>query len=306
MKDVQQIETFLMVAQKLSFTRAAQSLLLTQSAVSHQISTLERNLGTLLFFREGKSIALTQAGLALQKNAPRIIALLAEVEEMVRAAAHPERGSLRIGASTTACQYLIPESLREFRESYPDYSLSITPGDSPAVIQLLLDGFIDLGIIIKSERIKQLQCATIFQDELGFLVSSQHPWARARKVDREQISSQHYILYTRSSATFQMIADYFTRHHLPLKNWTELGSMEAIKEIVKLGLGVSITAPWIARPELHEGSLTWLKLPSGYAKRQWCIAYRSNKRLSIAEQTFVGLCQAVAQQIAPPIFTSKS
>lgn len=297
MKDMHQLEVFRAVAQHLSFTRAAQALMLTQSAVSHQIAGLERHFGTPLFTREGRSITLTPAGHTLAQQSQQILTLLDEVEEAVRHSARPDMGKLRIGASPTACQYLIPESLREFRESYPQYSLSITPGDSPVITQLLLDGQIDLGIVIKSERLKQLHFVPLFQDELGFLVSALHPWARAGKVDRTQIAEQHYILYSRHSATFQTIERYFANHRMPLRNWTELGSMEAIKEIVKLGLGVSITAAWIARQELAERSLVWLNLPGGHARRTWCIAYRTGKRLSIAEQTFIGLCQAVAAQI---------
>jgi LysR family transcriptional regulator, low CO2-responsive transcriptional regulator len=297
MEDVHQLKVFQAVAQHLSFTRAAQSLFLTQSAVSHQIAALERHFNTRLIVREGRTISLTEAGTVLLQHARRVFAVLEETEQAVRLAARPDMGRLRIGASPTACQYLIPESLREFRESYPSFSLAVSPGDSPVVAERLLEGAIDLGLLIRSDRIKQLAYHELFEDELGFIVSPLHPWARAGKVDRRQIGEQHYVLYSRNSATFRTIERYFAHLKLPLRDWTELGSMDAIKELVKLGLGISITAPWIARAELEQKSLVWLRMPGRRLTRTWCIACRSGRLLSIAEQTFIGLCQSVASQL---------
>ena len=92
---------------------------------------------------------------------------------------NPESGILRVGASITACQYIVPAALREFRESFPAYSLRITPGDGPLVTQSLLDGSIDLGIVVRQHRRSKLAYHELFSDELGFLVSPLHPWARA-------------------------------------------------------------------------------------------------------------------------------
>src|SRR5688572_12101007 len=111
MEDVHQLRVFLAVAENLSFTRAAEALLLTQSAVSHQVAALERSLATSLFERRGRSVALTPAGRVLVDRSRRVFAALGEAEAAVRAAATPGLGRLRIGASSTACQYLIPESL---------------------------------------------------------------------------------------------------------------------------------------------------------------------------------------------------
>jgi DNA-binding transcriptional LysR family regulator len=300
MKDVHQLRVFLAVAENLSFTKAAQGLFLTQSAVSHQIARLERELGKPLVSREGRQIALTNAGQVLAQQARRVFAVLAEAETAVKAADRPDLGQLTIGASSTACQFLIPEALREFRECYPGYSLSILPGDTPLVTERLLEGSLDLGILTRSSRKARLRYYELFTDELGFLVSPLHPWAKAKKVDRRTLGEQRFVLYSRNSETFRIVERYLLRTGAPLRDWIELGSMEAIKELVKLGLGISITARWIARPQIAEGSLVWLPLRGGGAggtlKRTWCIAAAPQRKLSMAEQTFVGLCQAVATQ----------
>ena len=299
MEDVHKLRVFAAVAQYLSFTRAAQSLFLTQSAVSHAIASLEQELDAPLLRREGKRVSVTDAGRVLLDHSRRLFAALDEARAAVKRAARPDRGFLRIGASPAACQYLVPEALREFRESYPDFELSISVGDSPLMAQQLHVGTIDLGLLIRTERDKQLAFHDLFTDDLGLLVSSFHPLAKVDKLDRRHLADQHFVLYTRTSATFRMIERYLLRQEVPLRSFTELGSMEAIKELVKLGLGVSVAAPWIAAPEIAQGSLVWLKLPgAGTAlRRHWSIGCRAGRRLTIAEQTFLGLCRQTSQNL---------
>ncbi|HEX8914447.1 MAG TPA: LysR family transcriptional regulator [Humisphaera sp.] len=302
MQDVHALKVFAAVAEHLSFTRAAETLFLTQSAVSHQVAALERQLGTQLFERRGRTTVLTSPGRVLLDRARRVFAALDEATEAVRQASKPDLGRLRIGASPTACQYLVPESLREFRECFPGYSLAINPGDSPVVGERVAEGSIDLGIMIRPEgrgdRGSRLAYHDLFADELGFLVSPLHPWARAGKVDRRALGDQRMVLYGRASATYRTVERWFLKMKAPLRDPIELGSMEAIKELVKLGLGISIMAPWVAKPELTAGSLVWLPLPGGRVKRTWAVAAQAGKVLSLAEQTFVGLCRSASEPLA--------
>src|SRR6185437_9123067 len=156
MQDVHKLRIFGAVAQYLSFTRAAESLFLTQSAVSHQVASLEHELGAQLLRRENNRVSLTDAGRVLAEHARRVFAALDDANEAVKRAAKPGTGSMRIGVSPAACQYLVPEALREFRESYPEYELSVAVQDSPQVAQQVIDGTIDLGLLIRAEREKRL------------------------------------------------------------------------------------------------------------------------------------------------------
>src|SRR4051794_20764758 len=201
MLDVHQLRVFTAVAEKLSFTRAAEGLFLTQSAVSHQIASLERKLGCELLVRQGRTVALTPAGRELAHHAARVLAALDETEAAVRQAARPGQGRLRIGASTTACQFIIPEALREFRECFPEYSLSIVPGDSPAMVEALLNEQVDLALLIRPERQRKLSFHDLFEDELQLMVSPLHRWAKAGRVDRRQLGDEPMVLYGRASAT---------------------------------------------------------------------------------------------------------
>src|ERR1043166_4213210 len=288
--DSRQVRAFCVLARTGSFTQAARELHLTQSGVSHSMKALERDIGCRLLDRLGKKVVLTQAGEQLLQHATKI---LQEMENAREAMAHLGKwggGRLRLGASTTACQHLIPPVLREFKESFPDHAITIEPGDTPELVSALLRHRVDLAL--EPEKEPQLEFHPLFTDELDFIVSALHPWAKSGRVERNEISRQNYILYNKRSVTFRIVEEYFRREDMVLNTVIELGSMEAIKELVKLGLGASILAPWIARKEIEEGSLVALPLGRRKLERRWGILHWRGKRLNLAEETFIGLCES--------------
>jgi DNA-binding transcriptional LysR family regulator len=117
------------------------------------------------------------------------------------------------------------------------------------------------------------------------------------RVPREAIESETLVLYNKASQTFRLVAEYFREEKISLSNYIELGSMEAIKELVKIGLGAGVFAPWIARAELESGSLVSLPLGVRRLRRHWGVAHLKGRRLALAEETFVGLCQSVTETL---------
>jgi DNA-binding transcriptional LysR family regulator len=295
--DSRQLRAFSILARTGSFTTTAQELHLSQSAISHAMKALEQEIGCRLLDRMGKTVVLNQAGEQLLVHVEKVL------QEMDTARAELGRlgkwGSsrLRIGASTTACQHVLPAVLREFKESFPQCAISIEPGDTPEMIDALRAHRIDLAVNLEPRREEPLEFRPLFADELVFITSPLHPWAQAGKVVRDEIPRQHYILYGKGSYTFQMIERYFREEQIVLHSLLDLGNMEAIKELVKLGLGVSILAPWTARKELGEKSLVALPLGRRKLKRRWGVLHWRGRRLSLAEETFVGLCESVCAKI---------
>ncbi|MBL9200644.1 MAG: LysR family transcriptional regulator, partial [Opitutaceae bacterium] len=137
----------------------------------------------------------------------------------------------------------------------------------------------------------------LFQDELRFIIAPLHPWARAGRVPPAEIESETLVLYNKASQTFRLVAEYFREEKIALSNFIELGSMEAIKELVKIGIGAGVLAEWIARPELESGSLVSLPLGPRKLRRQWGVAHLKGRRLALAEETFVGLCQSATETL---------
>jgi LysR family transcriptional regulator, low CO2-responsive transcriptional regulator len=296
--DSRQLRAFVTLARTASFTLAAKELYLSQSAVSHSMKALEEDVGCRLFDRMGKKVLLTQAGEQLLHHTEKILQEMAKARAALGQLGKWGRQRLRIGASTTACEHILPPLLREFKESFPQCIIAIEPGDTPEVIELLRNNRIDLALALEPRHETQMEFQPLFSDELVFVLSPAHPWATRGRVIREEIPRQNYVLYNKTSFTFRMVEEYFRGENMVLNTVIELGSMEAIKELVKLGLGISIVAPWIAQKELREGSLVGLSLGRRKLKRTWGILHWRGRRLSLAEETFVGLCRTVTENLA--------
>ncbi|MGA2544114.1 MAG: LysR family transcriptional regulator [Verrucomicrobiota bacterium] len=290
--DSRQLRMFCVLVRTGSFTQAARELGVTQSGVSYSMKALENDTGCRLLDRLGKTVIPTQAGEQLLQYATRIMNDMDTARESLARLGKWGSGRLRLGASTTACQLLIPPVLREFKESFPAHAITLEPGDTPELVAALLGHRIDLALSLEVQREPQLKFHPLFTDDLQFIVAPLHPWAKAGRIDRPAIPRQNYILYSKRSITFRLIADYFRREQMELNTVIEAGSMEATKELVKLGLGVSILAPWITQKEIEEGSLVALPLGRRKLQRDWGILHWQGRQLNLAEETFIGLCQS--------------
>ncbi len=297
--DSRQLRAFATLALTGSFTRTARELHLSQSAISHSMKALERQVRCRLLDKVGKSVTLTQAGEQLLAHAHKILAEMQAARDRLSELGKWGHGRLRLCTSTTICQYLLPAVLREFKESFPQCVIHIEPGDTPNALDLLRQHRVDLALTLEPREESTFEFRYLFDDELQFLVSPAHPWARSGKVERSEIIRQRFILYTKHSYLYKMIDEYFHRQDIVLPTSIELGNMEAIKELVKLGLGVSILARWVARKELAEGSLCALPLGQRKLKRRWGFLLPKGQRLTLAPETFIGLCKSVVENFAP-------
>ena len=295
--DSRQIQAFQVLSKTGSFTETAKALHLSQSAISHSIKALEQNVGCRLVDRLGKRALLNQAGEQLLIRVEKILLEMSEARSELRRLGQWGHGRLRVSATPTACQYLLPSVLREFKESFPKCAILIEPGDTPQAIELLRQNRVDLALALEPPEEERITFRPLFSDELKFIVSPLHPWAKAGRVPREEIAQQNYILYNKASYTFRIIARYLSQESINLRSFLELGSMEAIKELVKLGLGVGILAPWIAQTEIEEGSLVAMPLGRRKLKRNWGLAHWQTRRLSLPEETFAGLCKSVSDNL---------
>ena len=296
--DTRQLLAFATLARLGSFTRAAQELYLTQGAVSHAIKALEEQAGCRLFERAGRRVALTQSGEQFLRHVDKIMAEMKTARRGLDELTRWGHGRLRLGASTTACQYILPTVLREFKQSFPKCVISIDPGDHARQLDQLLHNSIDLALMLEPEGLKELTFVPLFEDEMRFLVAPGHAWAREGRVLRDGFEDETLILYNHTSYTFRLVQEYFRTEELPLSNILELGSMDAIKELVKIGLGVGVLAPWVARREIESGALVSLPLGRRKLRRKWGVGHLRGRRLSLGEETFVGLCQSVTAELA--------
>lgn len=293
--DSYQLRAFAVLARTGSFTQAARELFVTQSGVSHAMKALERDIGCRLLDRLGRKVVLTEAGEALLRRANRIGDEMQAARDELAQLGRWGHGRLRIGASATACQYLLPAVLREFKESFPHCQIIIAPGDAAESLQAVADRRVDLAVSLSPGPADDLEFIPLFEDELVFAMSPLHPWAQAGRVVREEIPRQNLVVYRKGSQTWRMTVDYFAQEDMVLNTVIELGSMEAIKELLKVGLGIGVMAPWVMAKELQDGSLVALPLGRRKLRREWGLVHWQGRRLTLAEETFAGLCRDACQ-----------
>ena len=273
------------------FTTAAREVFLSQSAVSHSVKALEQDVGCRLFDRIGKKVLLTQAGETLLVHAERVLHEMGLARETLEHLNKWGQSRVRIGASSTTCQYILPSVLRKFKEEYPDCLITIEPADVSDSLDLLENNRIDLAITLEPDQLDKLRFEPLFTDTLMFIVSPSHEWAVNDQVIRRQISKQKFVLYNKGSQTFRMIEQFFHRDGIGINTLIEFGSMDAIKELVKLGLGISVMAPWVAREEIEEGTIVALPLGRRLLRRQWGVLTWRQRAMNLPEEKFVALCR---------------
>jgi DNA-binding transcriptional LysR family regulator len=295
--DSRQLHAFSILARTGSFTQTARELFLTQSAVSHSMKSLETDVGCRLLDRLGKKVSLTQAGEQLLVHAERVL------EEMSLARAGLERlgkwgtGRLRLVAPAALCAYLLPSVLREFKDSFPQSLISVEVADSAMAVGMIEANRADLALTLEHKSEDRLQFAPLFSDELVFIAAPNHPWARAHSVPPAEIPRQSMVVYGKHSLTWRIVDSHFRSEGVTLNSVIEMGSFEALKELVKINLGVGILAPWVAESELRDGSLVALPLGLRSVRRDWGAIHWRSRRLTLAEETFLGLCRTASARL---------
>ena len=289
--DTRQLRAFSVLARCGSFTEAAVDLHLTQSAVSHSIKALEDDLGARLFLRSGRKLLLTPSGHELLGHADAILRRMMTARDALSAMEKSPRGKLRIGCSTAAAQYLLLMILPKFRTAFPSYTVSVLPGETPETIQSLRYGVIDMSITLKPREVNGLTCEPIFKDRVDLLVGPEHPWKKKIPTPA-QLAEETYIVTSRRSYTCELFTQHFLAKGVRVGKFIEMGSIEAMKQFVKLGLGTALAAPWAAVGDLERGELACVPMPFGRLEREWVVSCLEDRPLNQAEKEFHRLASA--------------
>lgn len=296
--DTRQLEIFVSLVETRSFTEAGKRVYLSQSAVSHSLRSLESQLGSRLIDRMGRRLMLTESGELLYLRARDILDRMDGARAELDSFIHWDRGRLRVAASSSVCQYWLPPVLREFRGCFPGVRISVEAADSPEGLQMLEDNRVDIAFCIGMRASAPFDERPLFTDEMYFLVSPEHRWAKHGRAAAGELGEQDFLLYSKRSESFRLIMSHCAAVGEVPRRFIELGSMAAIKELAKINLGVAVLAPWVAAEEIEAGSLIALPMGRRKLKRRWRMAWLAGRRLSVNEETFVGLCEAWAENLA--------
>lgn len=296
--DIRQLRAFQLLAETGSFTGAGKKMFLTQSAISHSTKALESSLGCRLIERGGKNITLTPEGEILLRRANRILTEMQKATSDLEALSKWGYSRLRIGATDTMCVYLIPQALREFKEKSPNCDIAIQSADSHDLLEMLEAGEIDIAVgMATSGDSASLKFTPLFTDRIVFVVSPDHPWAASGIAAEEDLHMQRYIIYNRKSRTFRLIKKHFPKLGIGMSSMMELGNMEAIKELSKIGLGVGVVSPWLASSDIAEGTLVQVEIPGDPINREWGLfSHKSGNNAGLPEEMFAGICKKIAAE----------
>jgi DNA-binding transcriptional LysR family regulator len=257
------LQVFHTVARLLSFTKAAESLHMTQPAVTFQVRQLEEYFNTRLFDRTHNRISLTEAGKRVYEYSDRIFDLYAEMENAVRDMTGEISGVLIIGASTTIAEYMLPSLLGDFKKKYPDINVHLRVSNSDGIVSMVENNDIDLGVVEAPVLNKNLVVEKCRDDRLVAIVHPQHPLVGRKQVKLQELLNEAYISREEGSGTREVIQDYINSLGMgpgDIQVSMELGSPEAIKGAVEAGMGISIAPEVTIHKELQLGTLVALEL----------------------------------------------
>ena len=289
--DIQSIQAFLAVSASGSFSRAADSLFLTQPAISKRIQALEHALDIALYDRIGKSVRLTEAGRALLPSCRRIIDEIEESRRIVSNLRQTTSGVLRLATSHHIGLHRLPPVLREFSGRYPEVELKLAFMDSELACQQIINGEIELAIItLPDEDDQRLEMKPVWHDPLCTVVSRQHALAAARRPSMNQLLDHMAILPSPGTYTRQLIDDALGLEE-SVHTLLETHYLETIKAMVQAGLG------WSMLPSsMLDDSLAALDLRQGRATRQLGTVVHSMRTKSNAANAMLSLLTSYADQ----------
>lgn len=275
-----------------SFNKAAESLYVSQPAISFQVQNLEKQLNLPLFDRSNKNAQLTEAGQLLLKYGERILALCEETCRALEDLQNLQRGTLIIGASQTTGTYLMPRLIGLFIQKYPQIAVQLQVHSSRRIAWSVANGQVDLAIIggeVPAELEELLHITKYAEDELALIIPPSHPFCQLSSLQKEDLYRLRFITLDTHSTIRKVIEKVLRENDIDSNRFKiemELNSIEAIKNAVQSGLGASFVSVSAISKELELGLLHWIRIDNITIKRTLSIIVNSNRYRSKVAETF--------------------
>jgi len=234
------LRTFAQVVELGSFSAAAERGGVTQPAVSLQIRQLERRFGLKLVERIGRRAGPTAAGLELLTHIRVIDAALAQAEQAMTAHASQVSGRIRLGTGATACTYLLPPLLAELRRRFPALDVVASTGNTADMLRALENNTLDMGLVTLPAPGRMFQVTPVMEDEFVAIFPANDPGGIPAVVTPQTLALRPLVLFEPGARTRRLVDDWFEAAGVAAKPVMELGSTEAMKEIVAAGLGCAV------------------------------------------------------------------
>ncbi|MBN2643975.1 MAG: LysR family transcriptional regulator [Desulfuromonadaceae bacterium] len=281
--DIRRLEVFCKVVDLGSFTRAAEASLLSQPSVSEHIRMLEEQFGEKLIDRLGRKAQPTHAGRILYQYARRIIQLKNEAEQAICQYQGNLAGKLAVGASTIPGAYLLPSLLERFKQSHRNAELMLKISGTSQVVEEVLKGTLELGLIGTLWKDQRVECEALFSDELVLTVPADHRWAHRSAVKPAELMDEPFILREPGSGTRIEMSRGLKDAGVDVAHFqvvAEVGSNEAVRQGVRAGIGIAILSSLSVAEDVERGTLAAVALEGVSLPRSFYLVQRRNRQLS--------------------------
>lgn len=281
--DIEQLKTFLKVAELKKLNRAAEELYISQSSIASRIKSMEEELGYPLFVRKGRVLDLTPKGYQFIPYAERSIELINE--GLIQIKQKPTAFS--IGSVPTVAGYLLPKWLDSFNQKVPEATPFVTTGSTPEIIEGVMNGRFDLGLVRGPIDHHGVEWVHISTDPIIPVVHRGHPWSDRGQATPEDFLHETIIALDRKTSVWSSIEDWFKQHGVLIKIGMELDHVETTKQMVMHRFGVAFIPQMTVEKELKDGEIIQIDLiPKIEITRETLLIRHKRKPLSEHAEQF--------------------
>ena len=296
--DSRQLNIFLSLARKGSLRGAAAELFLTSSAISHSVRSLETSLATKLFHRPGKFLELTEKGQFLLKEGSAILDTMDKVRRQLIGDIATTRTPLRVAIGFNFLTHLLPDVVREWQECFPHALIVARAAERDSCLKLVTENEVDMAVLVDPPEDPAFTVQPLFEDELRVVVAAGNAVANSESVSLRSLHGKTLLVSRMQSHTTKMVLSEMRRNRFSFHDCIELGSTEAIHEMVKVGEGIALQPEWVTRRRAEDKGIVSRPLSQARIIRQWALVYRADKQSNVMERTFLRLCRRVAENVS--------
>jgi LysR family transcriptional regulator for metE and metH len=287
--EIRHLQLIAGIAREGSVTKAAGTLHLTQSALSHQLRDIESRFKAPFFLRVGKRMVLTPAGRRILESATRILDELGRLEEEIRRIANNGEAVIRVATQCNTGYHWLPPLLTAFGRKHPRVSISILPDNTDRPVEALLDGQLDLAILTDEPSDPRLRLRRLFADEMIAIVSREHRLAARRWLSLRELAGEHLLLYSSSPDDSFVLTRVLGPAGLVPAHLSFIMLTEAMIEMARANLGVAVLPRWSAQKAIAGRAVVPLSITRRGIRRYWTAATLSAQVMSPSIADFIDL-----------------
>lgn len=285
--DIPSLQMLTAIVDTGAISRAADTLFVTQSALSHRLRKLEKRLGVMLFERVNRRLVITEAGREVLGAARRVLAELEAVERSLRSGGPQEPSRIRLVTECYTAYHWLPPVMGSFRQKWPAVEFEVAPQATANPVSALLAGSVDVAIVHRHPPVERVRYYPLFEDELMLVMSPDHRLAGRDHVTARDLEAEHLIVYASAGEDSTIEEEVLRPSGVKPAAITRVLLTEAIVELVKARMGVSVLAKWAVAPQVMMGQLSAVPITRRGLGRRWSAAVLADGAASRCLEDFI-------------------